>query len=304
MSAFFPLAALTLFATASISGPASVLFRTIRRVVQPTPAPRAEIPPEDNRARASALLAPFLRVFTTIFVSLFQLQPPALQILPIFRDQDDPVHGASPGSVDSILREVNALVDPETSKVDGVDVAGFVLSAAAEEEVEPEEPDADTTAIRIAPPPYTRHPVHSLPSPRRAYMDFTIGWDEVWPERGGLPSPHVKYTYNSYLNAYMCTVSQEPVYRPSTPPLDSLADSEIAAAALELAAQSADDDLIWALQSLSLSDPDPRRSESPSYPASQPWPKTPPAGMSPFCPPPPPTPGPPQPATTWRLEWY
>ncbi|KAJ7481757.1 hypothetical protein FB451DRAFT_1237066 [Mycena latifolia] len=293
MAALFPLAALTLLATASISGPASALFRVIRRVVQPAAAPRAEALPEDDTAGEPPLLAPFLRVFTTLFASLrFQPQP-AATLLPVFRDQDDStVHGAETVPNDSALHEGNTLVNAEASKVDAD--AEFITAQ--------EESEADATAIRVAPPPYTRRPARNLPSPRRAYVDFTIGWDDVWPEHGGLPSPHVKYTYNSYLNAYTCSIWQEPVFRrPSPPPSDFTADSDIAIA-LELATQSPDDDLILALRSLSISDTAPPHSESPSYPASQP--KSPPAGMSPFCPPPPPTPNPPQPATTWRLEWY
>jgi hypothetical protein len=47
-----PLAALALFAAASISGPAFVLFRSIQRVVQP-PTP-VDIPPEYETVAAKA----------------------------------------------------------------------------------------------------------------------------------------------------------------------------------------------------------------------------------------------------------
>jgi hypothetical protein len=51
MSALLPLVALTLLATASISGPASALFRAVRRVVQPT---GPEIPVENETVAAKA----------------------------------------------------------------------------------------------------------------------------------------------------------------------------------------------------------------------------------------------------------
>ncbi|KAJ6591239.1 hypothetical protein DFH09DRAFT_1139077 [Mycena vulgaris] len=295
MAALFPLAALTLLATASISGPAALLFRTIRRVIHPAPAPRAEIAPEDVTAGASSFIAPFARVFASIFASL-HLQPQPAVLLPVFHDQDDSaVLGNLHGPSVSTLNEGNTLVNAEPPKVDVVEAE--YISATGEVEVE-EELDGDAIEIRIVPPPHTRRPTQRLTSPRRAYVDFTIGWDDVWPERQpGMPSRHVKYTYNSYLNAYTCSFLQNPVFRPSTPSSDSTTDSDIEPAALELAAQSADDDLIWALQSLSITDTAPPN-ESPPYSAF------PPAGMSPFCPPPLPTSGPPQPSMTWRLEWY
>lgn len=51
MAALIPLAALTILATASISGPASVLFRAIRRVVQPTTHPEG-VPEETTAGKA------------------------------------------------------------------------------------------------------------------------------------------------------------------------------------------------------------------------------------------------------------
>ncbi|KAJ7120995.1 hypothetical protein C8R44DRAFT_736691 [Mycena epipterygia] len=313
MAAFFPLAALTLLATASVSGPASVLFRAVRRVVQPAPA---EMPPEDGAAADKgefSLSALFLPAFTFLFASLSR--PAAL--LPVFRTQDkSAVPGAEPVFMGLSLCEENTLVDGEESKADG----GESGLGSAIVEVESEEPDADAdaTPIRIAPPPYTRRPVQPVPPPCRAYVDFTIGWDDVWPERHCGPGPRVKYTYNSYFNAYTYTVPQESFSLPLSPspqsdcrPADSDDDSSddeddaASEAALELASRSADDDLIWALQALSISDQaTPPTSETTPYPAFSEV-KSPPAGMSPFCPPPPPTPAPPQSAaTTWRLEWY
>ncbi|KAJ7093878.1 hypothetical protein B0H15DRAFT_798949 [Mycena belliarum] len=368
MSALFPLAVLTLFASASLTGPAAALLRAIRRVVQPTPP---EVAPEDDADGVSTRSTPLLRVLTTPFTSL--RFPPPLRLLPVF--QDNPViHGAAPipiiddgttlgngqdaeievnsgyvaAEVEELATDATAIgtapppyrhtPSDDVPKDDAAeasrrlapllrvvaalfrslrlplpvralpvfdDARGAPVSIVRSENVEDpkievdtenvatedEERDTDATSIRIAPPPYTRRPAQSRPAPRRAYVDFTIGWDDVWP---ALPAPHVKYTYNSYLNAYTCTITPEPVG--VCPTSDSTADSDVEPAALELAVQLPDEDLLCAaLQSLTLAD---IRSPSPS--TLQP----PPAGVSPFCPPPLPTPPPPQPATTWRLEWY
>ncbi|KAJ6588594.1 hypothetical protein B0H19DRAFT_1248227 [Mycena capillaripes] len=289
MAALLPLAALTLLATASISGPASVLFRAIRRVVQPTTRP--EVPPEETAvAKAANFFSTLLfRSFTSIF-ALLRVQSPPPTLLPVFRDQGDPIVRGTPITASKTLDEESAFANLEASEVD------IVESTVAEEEIVP---GPDTATICAAPPPHPQRQQRVSQS-RRTYVDFTIGWDDIWPERHCLP--HVKYAYNSYFNAYTISAFQEPMNNP--PSLSNFdADSDVSSHdtdsevdALELASRSEDDDLLWAFHSLSIS----HTSSPPPCSALQ---QSPPAGMSPFCPPPLPTPSPPQ-TTTWRLEWY
>ncbi|KAF8178145.1 hypothetical protein K438DRAFT_2022058 [Mycena galopus ATCC 62051] len=297
-----PLAALALFATSSLFGPASVLFRSIRRVVQPPTRTAAERPPEDETAAAKAanfLSAVFLRAFTSIVASVVQ-ESPSATLLPIFHDQGGPISSGTPIPVSRASHEASALVNtPAESKAEVVGPAsvGDVHVAA--------EPDA--IPLRAASPPCPQRRIQRLqrpPSSQLAYVDFTIGWEDVWPERC-LPSPQVKYTFNSYFNAFAVSASQEPPPFPlsvsgssADSDVSSYSDSEVDA--FELASCSADEDLLWALHSLSISIP---KFSSPGArsPCSAPDPQ---AGLSPFCPPPLLTSNPPQSTMTWRLEWY
>ncbi|KAJ7165088.1 hypothetical protein C8R46DRAFT_304319 [Mycena filopes] len=279
------LAALTVIATASFA-PAPVLSRALRRVVQPAPA---AIPPEAGNApeKADSLCALLLRALTFVLSSL-RVQSPAVVV--------PSVSSYSPDAE-------TARVDDDASKVDAVESAAVVVDAP--------EGSPDATPPPLPPP----HPTQCKPALRRTYVDFTIGWEDIWPEhQRAIPR---KYAYNSYYNAYTLeVVPPEPIImHPSDdlPPHDDDDDADASSDgddtdseldALELASRSEDEDLIWAFHSLSIS-------EAASSPASCPKPTAPlypPAGLSPFCPPPPrlpPTPSPPQQSTAaWRLEWY
>ncbi|KAJ7326196.1 hypothetical protein DFH08DRAFT_1084808 [Mycena albidolilacea] len=294
-----PLAALALFAAASISGPAFVLFRSIQRVVQP-PTP-VDIPPEYETVAAKAanfLYALFLRAFASIVASARQSQPATL--LPVFRDQSPLTPPAAP--IDTSRALPAAEVVPMNVAEPKVEVTEPpVVSAVGHGEVA----EADANAMRSVPLPSSKRRTQRVSQSHRAYVDFTLGWDDIWPERC-LPS-HVKYTYNSYFNAFAVSTSHEPT--PSPPLCDVCADSDVSSDsddsevdALELASRSADDDLLWAFYSLSISSTSSALSPSPCSPLEQ----FPPAGLSPFCPPPLSSPSLSQTptTTTWRLEWY
>jgi hypothetical protein len=221
-----------------------------------------------------------MRAFTSMVASLRTMQSQPMTLLPVFHTS--PNFPGTPIAVSPTVHEETALMNAEASKVDAVESA-LISTVAAE--LEP-----------AAPSSYSTRQTHRVTPPRRAYVDFTIGWDDVWPERHCLPSTHVKYTYNSYFNAYTVSTSQEPIFAPSNSGVSSGDDSDSEVDVLELASRSADEELLCAFHSVSISS-----TSRPSCPAFQP---SPPAGMSPFCPPPLPTPSPPQQTTTWRLEWY
>ncbi|KAJ7662141.1 hypothetical protein DFH06DRAFT_1191633 [Mycena polygramma] len=303
MAALLPLAALTLLATASISGPASVLFRAIRRVV--LPAPRRDVPPLAEQTAVAKAAHHFFALLFRSFTSVFAFASPRATLLPVFREPGDNTVPGTP------------LPTPPIPPEDGVRVG---INAEMEKVPDVAEPPALVAVdgpATAAPPTLPRRQTKRVP---RTYVDFTIGWDDVWPERAHcLP----KYTYNSYFNAYTLAVPQAPMPiaipiptppAPAFAPSDADSDSDGSSGddddesdsevdVLELAARSADDDLLWAFHSLSLSDTAPPRSPPPC-PGYQPPPA--PAGMSPFCPPPLPAPAPQQTttSTTWRLEWY
>ncbi|KAJ7173101.1 hypothetical protein C8R43DRAFT_680871 [Mycena crocata] len=297
-AALFPLAAITLLVTASISGPASIFFR---RVVQPVP--RAEIPPEEDPTakQASSLLGLFQRACISVFATL-RIPSQRATFLPVFLAQNG---FSSAGNIEaSSSHEVDPLMHAEVSNFDSPEGTLVSESAGGELDTGSDEPEPDAMAIRIAPPPYTRRLTRCVPPPSCAYVDFTIGWNDIWPE--SLPSPQVEYTYNSYYNAYMCSLPLEPVLRTGLDisshdddDEDDEDDSESEIDALELASRSADDDLLSVFHALYISEITP-----PSRASSHV--QLPPAGLSPFCPPPLPNPSPPQLATTttWRLEWY
>ncbi|KAJ6511504.1 hypothetical protein C8R47DRAFT_736541 [Mycena vitilis] len=301
MAALLPLAALTLLATASISGPASVLFRAIRRVVQP--APRRDVPPLPEQTAVAKAAHHFFALLFRSFTSVFAFASPPATLLPVFREPGD---NSVPGT---------PLPDLPTAPEDAARVGVNAETEKGPDVAEPPALVAVDGPATAAPPAYPRRQTKRVP---RTYVDFTIGWDDVWPERAQcLP----KYTYNSYFNAYTLAAPQAPMpiaIPIPTPPAPSFApsdsdsdgssgdddddDSDSELDVLELAARSADDDLLWAFHSLSLFDTAPPRSPPPC-PAHQPPPA--PAGMSPFCPPPLPAPAPQQTtSTTWRLEWY
>ncbi|KAJ7026575.1 hypothetical protein C8F04DRAFT_1125027 [Mycena alexandri] len=295
-AALLPLA-LTLLATASLFGPASVLSRAIRRVVQP--APDAEMPPEDQSgaAKAAGYLCALLllRALAFVFVSL------RVQFPTVFRDQDEIILLDTPISSSQTTDEETTSTNAEAPKVDTVESASI---SAAEAQVDALDSNADATPATPPPP----RPTQGEPALRHTYVDFTIAWEDIWPERQ-CNAPR-KYIYNSYYNAHTLSASLEPIIHSSNPSShedvgtdsdnssDDDADSEIDA--LDLASRSEDDDLIWAFHSLSISDTSSPDSRPPCFPS----PPIPPAGLSPFCPPPPPTPSPPQQSTAWRLEWY
>ncbi|KAJ7726910.1 hypothetical protein B0H16DRAFT_1591723 [Mycena metata] len=295
-AAFLPLA-LTLLATASLFGPASVLSRAIRRVV---PAADAALPPEDQNAAAKAadsLCTLLLRALAFVL---------RVQFPTIFRGQDENILPETP--VSSQMTD-NSPANVEAPKVDVDTVESASISAAVETQVLVDGLDSNTDAAPATPPP---RPAQCETALRRTYVDFTIGWDDIWPERQ-CSAPR-KYIYNSCYNAYTLSASLEPLTHSSNASdpsshedvgtdsdrsSDGDSDSEIDA--LELASRSEDDDLIWAFHSLSISN----TLSSDSRPPYSPSPPIPPAGLSPFCPPPLPTPSPPpQPSTAWRLEWY
>ncbi|KAJ7248155.1 hypothetical protein B0H12DRAFT_728032 [Mycena haematopus] len=283
-----PLAALAFFATSSIVSPASVLFRSIRRVV--LPSPRAEVPTEDGTMvtkAANFLYTLFLRAFGSIVASVVQGSRPAT-LLPLFRDLGARPDPGTPITVSrSLHTEVFLVNSVAESKVEVVEPA--LISAVRD--VEAAEPDA--TAVQAVPPLCPKHRTQ-----RVTCVDFTIGWDDVWPQRQRcLPSPHVEYTFNSYFKAFTVSTPQKPRSPSPSSPHFSV-DSDVDA--LELALRSADDDLLWAFHSLSISSTSPSGARSPCS-ALEP---APPAGLSPFCPPPLLTPNPPPPTTTWRLDWY
>ncbi|KAJ6481838.1 hypothetical protein C8R45DRAFT_313223 [Mycena sanguinolenta] len=285
-----PLAAIALFATSSFFGPASVLFRSIRRVVQPRT--RAE-PSEDETAAVKAanfFHALFLRAFASV-ASTSRSSPATL--LPVFRGQVE-----TPVLFSRSLHEETPVVN--MAAVDKVEVAEPASTSTAAAE-------SNTAPIALL-PARPQHRTQRVPLAPSVCVEFTIGWDDVWPQSHRcVPQPHMKYTFNSYYNAFTISPSQRSMSSQS-PSVDassddSDSDSDSDWDALELASRSADDDLLWAFHSLHISDTSSSsaHSLSPCNSAFEPSP----AGLSPFCPPPPLTPNPPPPtATTWRLEWY
>ncbi|KAF7342095.1 hypothetical protein MVEN_01796800 [Mycena venus] len=340
MAALFPLAALTLLATATVSRSASVLFRAVRRVVQP----RADmpLPPDLEHAAVTAaakaanfFCALFLRAVASVRVQ-YQSQPGAA-LLPVFRDQDqdDELISISPGTPiaasSQILHaesahvnvNVNAAAESKEAVVDVVDLEPVLTSAvgAATEVAAASEPVVDAPRELPHPPPPLPPPschqrrtskLVSLPQSHRAAgacaVDFTLGWDDIWPERCQ-SSPQVKYTYNSYYNAFTraqtsISYSHPAPSSPSTSDANSNADSDVSsddeddsdndcsdfdvdsvdADALDAVS---DEDLLWALHSLSISDSFTSSPPPLSCPSGPPHPSSAlsPAGLSPFCPP-------------------
>ncbi|KAK7042254.1 hypothetical protein R3P38DRAFT_3348302 [Favolaschia claudopus] len=299
-----PLAALTLLATASILGPFSLIIRSLRRVFRPFPAARIQIHTRRDSVAVNAeqpYYTLFLRAFTSIVTSVRSSSPPAT-LLPVFHELNPP-HPSStnlpPNSPSDHVSEVP--IHSLESKPEGVapDLTAVADSKPDESE---EVTERDTNSPRnVTQTPCSQSRKGSSPSPRRVYADFTIGWDDVWPNDRCFPPSHLKLAYSSYYNAFTFVPQA-----PSPPALDISIDSETESEDYDLDTLdcASDEELISAFHSLTISDAG--TSPAPTSPPKDPCCTSPPAGLSPFCPPPIPTPIPPQTlaSTTWRLEWY
>ncbi|KAJ7628700.1 hypothetical protein FB45DRAFT_919042 [Roridomyces roridus] len=288
MDGLLPLAVLTLLVAISISGPVFAAFRLVRRVVQP--APRPDTPPQDSIVKPDPpLYALVLRALLSIIVPT-RVEPSTSPGLSALRNQLNP--SSSDSKTSSPAHSENTLVGTDTPTP------------------EPEQPSPNAPTNANGPslplPTGLQRPHKGQTQRPQPYVDFTIGWDDIWPAR---PSPRMTYTYNSYFNAFTASRATDPPPPPQpAPPSEECGDSSFSSDdddvddemdldfVLELASQSEDDDLIWALQSLTLSDSPPS-----SLSAEL---RLPAAGQSPFCPPPPPVPSPSPSQAAWRLEWY
>ncbi|KAJ7216466.1 hypothetical protein GGX14DRAFT_441594 [Mycena pura] len=297
MAASYPLAALTLLTITSLCAPVpKILFRSIRRITQATVIPAADTQlthRHDSTAATkpgNSIYSLFLKTYRFIFASLHGKRPATL--LPVAQ-----IHDAL------AVRNIHVSVANEDTQKDRVGESPLISPAVPSEAEINSEASTDAPAIRnspTCPPPPVQH---SAPS-HGVCVDFTIGWDDIWPESQA--AQHMKYMFCSTWNAYVVCVSLDSSCHWSTSSSlidvpfhdDSGSNSDSEIDAFELVSRSADEDILQALHALSTHDSAPRHL-SPSSPIPLP-----PAGLSPFCPPPHPTPNPPSPVTTWRLEWY
>ncbi|KAF7292758.1 hypothetical protein MIND_01174300 [Mycena indigotica] len=341
MAALVPLAIITLLATASLSAPATALFRATRRA-QP------EHPPVEDNAEPSldsqlqpndapiveprSILAALLGHAAAVVLASIRLTTPTTISQPL------------PASDEPQKTRVSIAQDGESVSVE------TMLASQANDQVQVR-PDTPRPLDTANPPPLpATFPVFApvvgptlttAPSRRSVLqpspshhgvqlwpphvgqrnlppysVDMNISWEEIWPSpRQTLGNSAKTMSTNS-----MTLVWSDPPTRQFVPKdenddddntcgsssdMDSDSDMEDA---FDLVQRLDDDDLISALQALSLSEitaaktkPQLSSAQIQAFLASLP-----PAGISPFCPPPTPTPPPPQPASTtvtWRLDW-
>ncbi|CAK5263542.1 unnamed protein product [Mycena citricolor] len=276
MAGQYPLAALTVFFTVSLSIPAVLAIQRLHRGVsieKPASHPFPTASPSSPCVVLSSLLRAVIELAT-----LRRL--PSEEDRHVTEDRDEPL------SYD----------DDDESEVE-VDENVDCTRAAG--------PSNDTAA---APAPVRgslgrRRPLQdATPPPPR---EFAIDWDDVWPAWTRDPrSSRTRLVYDTYFDAFRSTVVH-PV-RPSCGESGADADEGM----LEAIMQLDDDELVSAFRSLSLSSDDRGDDDdcagSPSATLSLPEDLVvgPPAGLSPFCPPPVSIPCPEQPASAWRLDWY
>ncbi|KAJ7057189.1 hypothetical protein C8F01DRAFT_1086803 [Mycena amicta] len=303
MAALYPLAALTLLATASLSGPVSFLFRAVRRAVQQHHPDVSDGPANHNAPPpkpATTVWALFLHAANVVVASL---RGTAQIITSPAPPSSEDVDKTRISDAESSEENDEIQVRPDTPQPHHIPIFALV-------------PAPVPAPSRPALQPFPSHNVRTFqPYPPRVglphpppYVDLSISWEDIWPPQPQNQHYAVKMGFNPYYSAFtriFCYLPEDNDDHNSClsdPDPDNIDIDD----ALEIVERADDEDLIQALQALTLSDTIARNNSKQSAVQSQAFLSSlPPAGASPFCPPPPPQPASAATATvTWRLDWY
>nr|GAT52096.1 predicted protein [Mycena chlorophos] len=336
MAAYFPLAALTLFLSASLSSPAGALFRAVQQrampaAEQPHVAAGDDVPSAAEDAPAEkppTTLRMLLGVAVTYVLASIRgtrRTTDSVTSLPVEADEttrvsvvecDQSVHDESHDENDypeSDSDSDSIHVRPDTpSRLESTLLPAPTADLAVAPVLAPTRPALRAFPTHHIPPSSARAPGQRRHDPPPYMVDMRIAWEEIWPPQLEQNAP--KFGFNSFYSQFTIIV---PAPAPFLVPSEKFQEDPAPACtpvpdldAFALVEQLDDEDLISAFRELALSERatqakknskklSPEQIES--FLASLP-----PAGISPFCPPLLPQPPPPPPATTvatWRLDW-